>query len=233
VPTPDDVWKSSELDSMPDPTRPGDVLFRNNDGTYEAIPFDEATDREDDDLGEWITPGTLIEKPGPRKAQLREWSDQRLKWAQQEDQSYLNSDLGYPAVRTQKQKNVNDINMELARREGKDVGDFDAPAPVKKAPAKKAPAKKASAKAAPPKLTDPDVKQLLADTEANFREDGVDDYTPESLMSTRSSQLAEEIRYAVENGDNWITLKVPSGSEQSIPLKLAQAYASSKGISYI
>jgi hypothetical protein len=76
---------------------------------------------------------------------------------------------------------------------------------------------------------DPEIKKLLDQTDSIFREEGVQ-YTVEDLMDTRSDRLADEIAYAIENGDTDITLKPPSGTEQQIPLAVAIAWAKAHGI---
>jgi hypothetical protein len=76
---------------------------------------------------------------------------------------------------------------------------------------------------------DPEVKKQLDATDAIFREEGVQ-YSVEGLMDTRSDRLASEIAFALENGDQDITLKPPSGTEQQIPLAVAIAWAKAHGI---
>lgn len=76
---------------------------------------------------------------------------------------------------------------------------------------------------------DPEIKKQLEETEQMFREEGVQ-YSVEDLMETRREQVGEEIAMAREEGGDWITLKPPSGTEQGIPLEVAEAWAAKEGI---
>jgi hypothetical protein len=61
----------------------------------------------------------------------------------------------------------------------------------------------------------------IARTEASFREEGIS-YTPQDLVATRLDSVLADLR----SGDKFITIKVPSGSEISIPRDVAQELAS-------
>jgi len=64
------------------------------------------------------------------------------------------------------------------------------------------------------------MESKIARVEASFREEGIS-YTPQDLVATRLDSVLADLRA----GDQFITIKVPSGSEISMPRDVAQELA--------
>lgn len=64
------------------------------------------------------------------------------------------------------------------------------------------------------------IESRIARVEASFREEGIS-YTPQDLVATRLDSVLADLRA----GDQFITIKVPSGSEISMPRDVAQELA--------
>jgi len=64
---------------------------------------------------------------------------------------------------------------------------------------------------------DAKMKALLEEVNSDLRQDGVN-YTARDLVAMRRDQVREELTY----GDEVVFVKVPSGSEVSIPADLAE-----------
>lgn len=69
--------------------------------------------------------------------------------------------------------------------------------------------------ATPPKT--PNISSKISSVEASFREEGIS-YTPQDLVATRLDSVQADLK----SGDSRITIKVPSGSEVTIPRDVAQ-----------
>ena len=63
----------------------------------------------------------------------------------------------------------------------------------------------------------PSIDSKIASVEASFREQGIS-YTPQDLVDTRLDSVMADLK----SGDSRITIKVPSGSEVTIPRDVAQ-----------